>query len=50
MIAVDWHMGNPHKNYNLLNPKGLFRLMKMGRLTLADVRQNSHPREYTALA
>jgi len=50
LIAADWHMRNPEKNYGLLSPKGLFRLIKMGWLTLADVRMNFHPREYTALA
>ena len=50
LIAADWHMRNPHKNFGLLSPKGLFRLIKMGWLSLADVRMNLHPREYTALA
>ena len=50
LIAADWHMRNTHKNFGLLSPKGLFRLIKMGWLSLADVRMNLHPREYTALA
>jgi len=50
LIAADWHMRNPEKNYGLLSPKGLFRLIKLGWLTLADVRMNFRPREYTALA
>ena len=50
LIAADWQMRNPHKNFGLLSPKGLFRLIKMGWLSLADVRTNLHPREYTALA
>jgi hypothetical protein len=43
-------MRDPRRNYGLLSAKGLFRLIKMGWLTLADVRLNFHPREYTALA
>jgi hypothetical protein len=43
-------MRNPYKNYGLISPKGFFRLIKMGWLTLAEVRMNFHPREYTALA
>ena len=50
LIAADWHMRNPEKNYGLLSPKGLFRLIKMGWLSVADVRLNLHPREYAALA
>jgi hypothetical protein len=50
LVAADWHMRNPYKNYGLISPKGLFRLIKMGWLTLADVRMNFHPRKYTALA
>jgi hypothetical protein len=50
LIAADWHMRNPEKNYGLLSPKGLFRLIKMGWLTVTDVRLNLHPREYAALA
>ena len=50
LIAADWHMRNPHKNHGLLGPKALFRLIKMGWLTLDDVRRNLHPCEYTALA
>ena len=46
LIAADWHMRNPHKNFGLLSPKGL----KMGWLSLADVRPNLHTHEYTALA
>ena len=43
-------MRNPYKNFGLLSPKSLFRLIKMGWLSLANVRLNLHPREYTALA
>ena len=50
LIAADWHTRNSHKNFGLLSPKSLFRLIKMGWLSLADVRLNPHPREYTALA
>ena len=50
LIAADWHMRNPEKNRRLLNPKGLFRLIKMGWLTLDHVRQYFNPFEYVALA
>ncbi len=36
-------MRNSQKNY-LSSPKGLFRLIKMGWLTLADVRRNFYSR------
>jgi hypothetical protein len=39
-----------YKNFGLLSSKGLFRPIKMGWLSLADLRLNLHPREYTALA
>jgi hypothetical protein len=39
LIAAYWHMRNPQQNY-LPGPKGLFRLIKMGWLTLADVKHN----------
>jgi hypothetical protein len=41
LIAADWHMRNPHKNFGLLSPKGLFRLIKMSWPSLADVRLNT---------
>ena len=50
LIAADWHMRNPDKNYGLLSPKALFRLIKMGWLTLADVRRYFNPYTYVALA
>jgi hypothetical protein len=50
LIAADWHMRNPDKNFGLLSPKNLFRLLKVGWLSLEDVRMKFHPREYTALA
>jgi hypothetical protein len=42
-------MRDPQKNYGMLSPKGL-QLIKMGWLTVADVRLNLHPRKYAALA
>ena len=42
-------MGNPYQTTGLLSSKCLFRPIKMGQLSLADVRLNLHPREYTAL-
>ena len=50
LIAADWHMRNPDKNHGLLSPKALFRLLKMGWLTLTDVRRYFDPYAYVALA
>ena len=50
LIAADWHMRNPEKNHGLLSPKALFRLIKMGWLTLKDIRRYFNPYEYVALA
>jgi hypothetical protein len=50
LIAADWHMRNPDKNHGLLSSKALFRLMKMGWLTLTDVRRYFNPYDYVALA
>jgi hypothetical protein len=50
LVAANWHMRNPHKNFGLLIPKSLFRPIKMGWRSLADVRLNLHLCEYTALA
>ena len=50
LIAADWHMRNPDKNHGLLSPKALFRLVKMGWLTLEDVRRFFDPYDYVALA
>ena len=50
LIAADWHMRNPEKNHGLLSPKALFRLIKMGWLTLTDVRRGFNPYDYVALA
>ena len=50
LIAADWHMRNPDKNHGLLSPKALFRLIKMGWLTLSDVRRYFNPYDYVALA
>ena len=49
LIAADWHMRNPHKNYGLLTPKALFRLVKIGWLTLAQVAQHFSPVEFAML-
>jgi len=49
LIAADWHMRNPHKDYGLLTPKGLFRLIKIGWLTLAKVGQDFSPVEFAML-
>ena len=49
LIAADWHMRNPHKNYGLLTPKGLFRLVKIGWLTLAEVGRHFSPVEFAML-
>ena len=50
LIAADWHMRNPDKNHGLLSPKALFRLIKMGWLTLEDVRRYFDLYDYVALA
>jgi hypothetical protein len=50
LIAADWHMRNPDKNRGLLSPKALFRLIKMGWLTLIDVKRYLNPYDYVALA
>ncbi|KAI9463783.1 hypothetical protein F5148DRAFT_1211119 [Russula earlei] len=50
LIAADWHMRNPRENHGLLTAKGLFRLLRIGWLSIADVRKHFHPREYSALA
>jgi hypothetical protein len=49
LIAADWHMRNPAKNYGLVTPKALFRLIKIGWLTLADVRNHFSPVEFATL-
>jgi len=49
LIAADWHIHNPHKNYGLLTPNGLFRLIKIGRLTLAEVGRHFSPVELAML-
>jgi len=50
LIAADWHMRNPDKNHGLLSPKALFRLIKMGWLTLTEIRRYFNPYDYVALA
>ena len=50
LIAADWRMRNPGKNLHLLNPKGIFHLIKMSWLTLDHVRQYSNPYEYVGSA
>ena len=50
LIAADWHMRNPNKNHGLLSPKALFRLIKMGWLSLTDIRRYFNPYDYVALA
>jgi hypothetical protein len=50
LIALDWHLRNPHNNYGLLSGKSLFRLVKMGWVELADLRGKMHPRDDAALA
>jgi hypothetical protein len=50
LIAADWHMRNRKTNRGLLSPKALFRLLKMGWLTLAHVEHYFAPFAYLALA
>jgi hypothetical protein len=49
LIATDWHMRNPRRNHGMLSGKALFRLIKIGWLTLADVTKRVHVREFSAL-
>lgn len=49
LIAADWHMRNPTNNYGLLTPKALFRLIKIGWLTLAEVARHFSPVEFATL-
>jgi len=50
LIIADWHMRNPDKNRGLLSSKSLFRLLKIGWLTLSDIRSFFNPYDYLALA
>ena len=50
LIATDWHMRNPEKNHGVLSGKALFRLIKLGWLSMAEVARRVHVREFTALA
>ncbi|KAF8261321.1 hypothetical protein EI94DRAFT_1746273 [Lactarius quietus] len=50
LIATDWHMRNPEKNHGVLSGKALFRLIKVGWLSMSEVAKRVHVREYTALA
>jgi hypothetical protein len=49
LIAADWHMRNPQKNYGLLTPKALFRLVKIGWLTLPELGRHFSPVELAML-
>ena len=50
LIAADWHMRNPQKNHGMLSGKALFRLIKLGWLSVAEVAKRVHARELFALA
>jgi hypothetical protein len=50
LIATDWHMRNPQKNHGLLSGKALFRLVKIGWLSVDEVERGVHGRELSALA
>ena len=49
LIAADWHMRNPAKNHRLVTPRALFRLIKIGWLTLDDVRSHFNPVKFAML-
>ena len=49
LIAADWHMRNPHKNFGLLTSKALFRLVKIGWLALPEVGRRFSPIELAML-
>ncbi|KAH9051314.1 hypothetical protein EDB83DRAFT_2397145 [Lactarius deliciosus] len=50
LIATDWHMRNPEKNHGMLSGKALFRLIKVGWVSMSEVAKRVHVREYSALA
>ncbi|KAI9439226.1 hypothetical protein H4582DRAFT_1947756 [Lactarius indigo] len=50
LIATDWHMRNPEKNHGVLSGKALFRLIKVGWLSMGEVAKRVHVREFSALA
>jgi hypothetical protein len=50
LIAADWHMRNPSKNYSLLSGKAWFRLIKIGWLSLTEVAKRAHEYDFAALA
>lgn len=51
LIATDWHMRNPEKNRGgVPGGKALFRLVKLGWLSMGEVAKRVHVREFTALA
>jgi hypothetical protein len=49
VTAGDWHMRNPDENHSLLSAKALFRLIKMGWLTVNNVRHYFDPYDHIAL-
>jgi hypothetical protein len=50
LIAADWHMRNPEKNYSQLRGKAWFRLIKIGWLSMTEVAKRVHEYEFSALA
>ena len=50
LIAADWHMRNPQKNQGLLSGKELFRLVKLGWLSMTNVTMHLNSREFLAVA
>ncbi|KAH9035829.1 hypothetical protein EDB84DRAFT_1484353 [Lactarius hengduanensis] len=45
LVAADWHMRNPEKNHGVLSGKALFRLIKVGWLSMGEVAKRVHVRE-----
>jgi hypothetical protein len=50
LVTVDWRMRNPRKNVGRLSTKGLYRLIKMGWVSLSDASLRLSPDESAALA
>jgi len=46
LIAADWQMRNMAKNSGMLPPKSIWRLVKIGWLTVEEVKVRFHVRDY----
>lgn len=50
LVTADWQMRNPRKNVGRLSTKGLYRLIKMGWVSLSDASLRLNPDDSAALA